>query len=62
MSSEFNLTSLQVEELEKELEENPFNIRALSELAQYFASQSDYASACKHYEKIVRVDEENGKA
>ena len=62
MSGEFSLDSLRVEELEKELEENPFNIGAHSELAQHYASKCDYTSACKHYEKIVRVNEENGKA
>ena len=60
--NERSLNRAEVEQLEKELEENPYNIRALSELAQWFASQGDYTSACQHYEKIVRVDEENGKA
>ena len=57
-----NFNSSAIQSLEKELEENPYNIRALSELAQWFANQGDYTSACQHYEKIVRTDEDNVKA
>lgn len=56
------LSDQRVKELELELEGNPFNMRALSEIARWYASRGDYANACQNYEKIVRMDEENGKA
>jgi Tfp pilus assembly protein PilF len=56
------LSDQRVKELELELEGNPFNMRALSEIARWYASRADYANACQNYEKIVRMDEENGKA
>ncbi|CAG9334840.1 unnamed protein product [Blepharisma stoltei] len=62
MLSKPSLNGEEIEELEKELKENPNNIGALSELAQWYASHGDYTSACQHYEKIVRVDDQNGKA
>ena len=56
-SEEFN-----IEEAEKEIEENPCNIKVLGDLGQYHAYKSDFASAIKYYEKIVRINEENARA
>ena len=51
-----------MQQLERELQDNPSNVRALSELAQILAYRGDYSGACQNYEKIIRTDEENGKA
>lgn len=50
------------EALEREIEENPCNIRALSDLGQHYAYKGDYTSALRYYEKIVRINEDNARA
>mmetsp|Transcript_27369 Transcript_27369/g.49266 ORF Transcript_27369/g.49266 Transcript_27369/m.49266 type:complete len:775 (-) Transcript_27369:138-2462(-) len=61
MSAEEQKTP-ELEELERELELNPFNVRALNQIAKLHADRCDYQEACQYYEKIVRLDEDNGKA
>lgn len=51
-----------IEELKSELEANPSNVNAISKLAQTLASRGDYNAACTLYEKLVRLDAENGLA
>lgn len=51
-----------IEELKSELEANPSNVNAISKLAQTLASRGDYNAACMLYEKLVRLDAENGLA
>lgn len=51
-----------VECAEKEIEENPCNIKVLCDLGQHYAYKADYSSALKYYEKIVRINEDNGRA
>ena len=51
-----------IEELKSELEMNPTNNSAISKLAQTLASRGDYNAACTLYEKLVRLDGENGLA
>ena len=46
-------TNPTVQQLERELEENPSNVRALSELAQILAYRGDYSGACQNYEIIT---------
>ena len=51
-----------VEELKSELEANPSNVSVISRLAQTLASRGDYNAACTLYEKLVRLDADNGLA
>ena len=51
-----------LEALQRELEANPFNTGVLSKLAETYANKGDYANACQLYEKLVRLDEDNGRA
>ena len=57
-----NLEDLNVEQAEKEAEENPFNIKVLSDLGQFYASKGDFVSAIKNYEKILKASEDNSRA
>lgn len=36
----------EIADLERQLEENPYNVRALSELARVNAIRADYTAAC----------------
>lgn len=56
-SDDFN-----VEAAEKEIEENPCNIKVLCDLGQYYAHKAEYSSALRYYEKIVRINEDNARA
>lgn len=51
-----------LEALQKELDANPFNTEHLSKLAEAYANKGDYNNACQLYEKLVRLDEDNGRA
>ena len=51
-----------LEELQQEHTANPFNMNVISRLAQEYANRGDYANACQLYEKLVRLDEDNGLA
>ena len=51
-----------LEELQQEHNANPFNMNVISRLAQGYANRGDYNSACQLYEKLVRLDEDNGLA
>ena len=52
-----SISDFNVEAIEKELEENPGNTKALGEIAQYYAYKGEYNSAIRYYEKIVRINE-----
>jgi tetratricopeptide (TPR) repeat protein len=52
----------EIESCQKELDENPSSITALSMLAQHYAGIGEYDNSAQHYERIVQIDEHNGKA
>lgn len=57
-----NPEDFDVEQAEKEVEENPCNIKVLSDLGQFYAVKGDYSTAIKNYDKILRVSEDNPRA
>lgn len=51
-----------IEAIEKEISENPNNIKALSDMGQYYAYKGEYATSIRYYEKILRLNENNVRA
>jgi tetratricopeptide (TPR) repeat protein len=53
---------VEIQAYQNELDENPYSIKALSELAQHNANSGEYTLASQYYERIVNIDENNGRA
>lgn len=53
---------VEIQAYQNELDENPYSIKALSELAQHNANSGEYTLASQFYERIVNIDENNGRA